>query len=108
MTLGETLPHSPPAEPIVLLGETQGSWLKQNMDHVLLLGYKTNFSFLQNFFEILVSRESRQDIWAAAKEDQIVGVDVCSGNTSQFSHLLTFQNDALGSLRDMMCGTYSL
>lgn len=28
MTLGETLPHSAPAEPIVLLGETQGSWLK--------------------------------------------------------------------------------
>lgn len=78
------------------------------MDHVLLLGYETNFSFLQNLFEILVSGESRQDIWAAEKKVQIVQMEVCNGDIPQFSHLLTFKNDSLRSKRCMTCGTYTL
>lgn len=41
------------------------------MHHVLPLAYKTNFSLLQNFLEVSVSEESKQDISAAEKEEVV-------------------------------------
>lgn len=61
MTLGETLPHSPPADLSCYWVKHREAEQGKNVDCALLLGYQTNFSFSLNLLEILVREEGGQE-----------------------------------------------